>query len=437
MKNNHQNLSSWGNYPKIINNVINYTHGSSLKNIISKYSNFIPFGNGRSYGDSALNKNIINMKPQNYFLHFDDSSGLLHIQAGVLLSEIIDIFINDGWFLKTTPGTKYITVGGAIASDIHGKNHHIDGCFSESVQSFRLMLPNGKILNCSHNENTELFRATCGGMGLTGIILDAKIYLIKINSIFIDQITVKANNLIEIFKAFETYKEIAYSVAWIDCLAKKENIGRGIFMAGSFNDDGDLTYDKKKKFNIPFTFPSFFLNSFTVKIFNWFYYQRVRKSISKSKVSFDSFFYPLDQINNWNKIYGKNGFTQYQFILPLENSYKGLLEILNKISMAKKGSFLAVLKLYSESNENFLSFPMKGYSLALDFKIEKDLFNLLDELDKLVIKYKGRIYLAKDVRVTKENFEVGYPHIEKFRKLRKEYGLNGSLTSLQSIRVGI
>jgi decaprenylphospho-beta-D-ribofuranose 2-oxidase len=430
-------VSSWGNFPKIKNKSFLFFKKKKLKIIVDNNTELIPYGNGRSYGDSALSKNIINVKTYNYFINFDNEKGILHLQAGVLLSEILDIFVPKGWFLKITPGTKLITVGGAIASDVHGKNHHAEGCFSECVEEFNLMLPNGNEVRCSKNENVELFRATCGGMGLTGVILDAKISLKKINSKFISQTTIKTKNLKDTFDAFEKYKDKPYSVAWIDCLAKGSKLGKCLLMVGDFDNDGDLSYQLKKKINIPFNFPSFSLNTLSVKAFNWLYYGKVRKNVSKQKVDIDTFFYPLDSIDNWNRIYGKNGFTQYQFILPKEKSFKGLEEILTAISKSGKGSFLAVLKLYGKANENYLSFPMEGYSLALDFKIEKGLFELLDKLDEIVLKCNGRIYLSKDVRVSKAAFEKGYPLIEKFRELREKYKMNEKFNSLQSKRVKI
>jgi decaprenylphospho-beta-D-ribofuranose 2-oxidase len=427
-------VKSWGNYPK--HNSKYYDFDIDNKSRLFR-GETIPYGNGRSYGDSCLSENIIGFKKWNHFLSFNKNSGLLKIQSGVLLSEIIEVIIPNGWFLKVNPGTKLITVGGAIASDIHGKNHHIEGCFSECVNWFNLLLPSGEILKCSREKNQDLFFSTCGGMGLTGFILEIEIQLKSINSIYINQKTTKTKNLKETFEVFETIKNEPYSVAWIDCLSKGDKIGRSLVMSGDFDDDGNLNYSHKKKLNIPFNFPSFSLNTLTVKIFNFLYYNRVFKKISFQKVEFDSFFFPLDSIRNWNRIYGKKGFTQYQFILPKKESFEGLKSILNEISNSGKGSFLAVLKLYGKENRNYLSFPLEGYSLALDFKIEKGLFELLARLDEIVLKHKGRIYLSKDVRVSKEVFEKGYPQINKFREIRKKYKLNEVFSSLQSKRVGI
>ncbi len=428
-------LNSWGMYPQIDNKKITLKNPKQVQDFIDANEEIIPYGNGRSYGDSALSKNIIYAKLYNNFLGFDDKKGILHIQSGVLLSEIIESYLPQGWFLKVTPGTKLITIGGAIASDIHGKNHHVEGCFSECVEEFKLQLPSGEIKSCKKGD--ELFLATCGGMGLTGLILEAKISLKKVSSQFINQTTIKTKNLKETFEAFEEYKELPYSVAWIDCLASGENIGKCLLMVGDFCDDGKLKYKEKNRLNIPFNFPSFALNNLSVRAFNWLYYNKAPNGVSKQKVGIDSFFYPLDSIKNWNRIYGKNGFTQYQFILPKEKSYDGLKDILQTISDSGKGSFLAVLKLYGKANKNYLSFPREGYSLALDFKIEKGLFELLDALDKIVLRCEGRIYLTKDVRVSKETFEAGYEDIEIFRSLRKKHKMDEKFNSVQSKRLGL
>ena len=273
-------LMSWGMYPKIKNTVFKFSKEEKLKDIINEHDDLIPYGNGRSYGDSALNSHIINIRPKDYFINFDEETGLLHVQAGVLLSEILESYVPRGWFLKVTPGTKLITVGGAIASDIHGKNHHVEGCFSECVENFRIMLANGKVVTCYKDLDPELFKATCGGMGLTGVILDAKIYLKKINSQYIDQTTIKTKNLKETFEAFEEYQDKPYSVAWIDCLAKDKEIGKCLLMVGDFRDDGKLDYKKKSQLSIPCNSPSFALNNLSVRAFNWLYYGKAKDGVS-------------------------------------------------------------------------------------------------------------------------------------------------------------
>ncbi|MBM63917.1 MAG: FAD-linked oxidase [Acidobacteria bacterium] len=429
--------TSWGMYPVVDCQRCTFSDSSSLRVLLDNEKALIPRGNGRSYGDSALNDTVIDVRPHNAILGFTEENGLLHVQAGALLADVLETFVPQGWFLKVTPGTKFITVGGAIASDVHGKNHHVEGCFSECVEEFTIMLPKGQMVTCSPNSSPELFKATCGGMGLTGVILDAKIFLKRINSIHINQTTVKTGNLQETFEAFEAYSGVPYSVAWINCLAKGNALGQSLLLAGDFMDDGALNYTTPRQAHIPFDVPSFAINRFTIQSFNWLYYNKHRKPVSQHRATLNSFFYPLDSIDNWNRIYGSSGFAQYQFILPLETSYQGLKEILTVISQSGRGSFIAVLKLYGHSNANYLSFPLNGYSLSLDFKINQGLFEFLDILDELVLKYMGRLYLTKDVRVSKETFEQGYPHIDRFRQFRQLNDMDKTFQSIQSKRVGI
>jgi FAD/FMN-containing dehydrogenase len=430
-------LTGWGRYPAVDAAPVAFSNPHALAQSLPKVGPLIAFGNGRSYGDSALAPQFLPCRQRDRFLDFDPATGLLTCEAGVLLSEIIATFLPRGWFLKVTPGTKLITVGGAIAADVHGKNHHVDGCFGDTVQSFTLMLDDGRLVRCSREENPELFRATCGGMGLTGIILEASFFLKAVPSNRIEQGTIKTANLDETFAAFERYADWPYSVAWIDCLAKGKDLGRSLLMVGKFAPLGELAYRPRKTKTVPCDFPGFTLNSLSVRAFNALYYAKVRSRISMNFADVDSFFYPLDAINHWNRIYGRKGFVQYQFILPKAHSYAGLQEVLGTIAASGMGSFLAVLKLYGPSNGNPLSFPLEGYSLALDFKIEPGLFALLDRLDRIVLHHGGRIYLAKDARVSRKMFEQGYPQIDAFRQLRASMGLSDTFHSLQSQRLGL
>lgn len=430
-------IHSWGRYPKVkcFWNILRNEKWLKdfLQKLFFKKGTIIPHGNGRSYGDSALNERILWCKYYDNFLEFDREKGILWCQAGVLLSEILEVIVPEGWFLKITPGTKYITLGGAIASDVHGKNHHIDGCFSECVQEMRVMLPDGSIKVCKKRD--ELFHATCGGMGLTGVIIDAKILLKRIKSQKIRQITIKTSNLEETFNVFEQFSNYPYSVAWVDCLTKPPKLGRSIVTLGDFIHDGDLSYNYKKALSIPLTTPSFTINSVSTKLFNNLYYWKAKEG--EEIIDFESFFYPLDKISNWNILYGNKGFLQYQFILPKIKSYDGISEVLERISKSKYYPTLAVLKLYGKQNDNYLSFPMEGYSIALDFKITSGIFQFLDELDKVVLKYGGRFYLSKDARLRREVFEVGYPKLDKFRRFRKETEADNVFQSFQSRRLGL
>lgn len=430
------NLKSWGNFPKIESNIIKFNKNKNLKEIIKTNNKIIIYGNGGSYGDSALGSNVIYREKKNKILSFKKKEGLLHVEAGVLLSEILNEFVPKGWFLKVTPGRKYITVGGAIASDVHGKNHHIDGCFSETLKEFQIMLPNGSLVNCSKKLKPELFKATCGGMGLTGVILSAKIFLKKINSTNLETEIVKTKNLKETFEFFEFNKKKTYSYAWINTSAQSNSTGKGLCTTGEFKNDGCLDFKTKKKISLPDFFPDFFINSLTTKLFNFINYNRFIKKYTKRTISIENFFYPLDTIANWNRIYGKNGFIQYHFILPKKNSLNGMKKILKKILKSEHKSFLAVMKLHKKENKNYLSFPLEGFSLAIDFKIKDGLFNFLKELDKIVLKFNGRIYLTKDSRVNEKVFKQGYPKINDFIKFRKNNKMTEKFQSNQSKRLG-
>jgi len=424
-------ISGWSLFSKINSKKLIFnTELSWNKSLIAK-------GNLRSYGDSALANTHIDMLDYDSFISFDQRKGILVAQSGVLLSDIIEVVVPKGWFPFVVPGTKYITLGGAIAADIHGKNHHKEGCFSSFVESFTLVLPNNKEIICSSSENNELFYATFGGMGLTGVIKDATLRLKKINSTYINQKTYKAMNLKEAFEVFEKVSKSSYSVAWIDCFSHGREIGRSIIMTGEFLDDGQLDFIPKKKINIPFHFPSFIMNPIFIKIFNLLYFNKHIAKVSQRKVDFDSFFFPLDSINNWNRIYGKKGFFQFQFILPKSKSFNGMKKILSSISEAKTGSFLAVLKLYGKSNQNLLSFPMEGYSLALDFKKSKKNIELVNNLTDYVISLGGRVYLAKDSLLTEDQFNKCYKKSKLFRDIRSQFGFNKHLNSNQSIRIGL
>jgi len=434
-------VTNWGNYPHIEAEEFIFNTTSELQQKIQLADSLIARGMGRCYGDSSLNKVIASTLRYKKITGLDLQDGIITCQAGTTLDEILTIVIPEGWFIPVSPGTKFITVGGAIAADIHGKNHHLEGTFSKHVLWLELLIHDGTIIRCSENENVELFRLTCGGMGLTGIILSASFRLKKIESDKMKYEKISASSLNEVMKLFEDSSEWTYSVAWIDCLAKGKSLGRSILMRGE-HAASDVIRNyfskkiKKRIFSVPFYFPEFALNTFTVKAFNEFYYRLSSRKRQHQISSIDSFFYPLDSILNWNKIYGKRGFTQYQFVLPLESSYDGLIEILSCISHSGLGSFLAVLKLFGEENKNILSFPMKGYTLALDFPITKKLFPLLNELDDIVANLGGRVYLAKDMRISKEMLKRMYPRFELFSDGIRKYNPDFRFRSLQSDRAG-
>ncbi|WP_175621429.1 FAD-binding oxidoreductase [Chryseobacterium schmidteae] len=401
-----QKVTNWGNFPIVEKEMKSEDSFRKIKEFVQNHNEIIARGNGRCYGDASLGESIFSTKKLNKFISFDRLNGIIECESGVLLSDVLEISVPQGYFLYVTPGTKFISVGGAIASDVHGKNHHSEGCFSEYVIDFKLMTENGDIIICSKEENSEKFYATIGGMGLTGIILSARFKLKNIETAYIRQESIKAENLDEIFRLFDESESWTYTVAWIDCLQKGKDIGRSILMRGehAFAHELPQKFSKnplrlKKKFSptVPFYFPGFVLNALTVKLFNLLYYKKQTKKELKNIIDYETYFYPLDAINDWNKIYGKSGFIQYQMVIPKENGKEGMKKILETIANSGNGSFLAVLKLFGKNNsEAYNSFPIEGYTLALDFKVNSKLKKLVEQLDQTVQEFGGRIYLTKD-----------------------------------------
>lgn len=439
-----KNIANWGNYPIMETDEKTFSFAEQLSETLMNSDEIIARGNGRCYGDASLAKNTISTLRYDKILSFDTDKGIFECQSGITLDKVLEVIVPKGWFLPVTPGTKFITVGGAVASDVHGKNHHVDGCFSAHVLEMDVLLANGQTLTCSAQTNSDLFWATCGGMGLTGIITRVKFDLKKIETSYIKQKQIKAKNLEEIIELFEKYKHYTYSVAWIDCLKKGKSFGRSILMLGEHAKLEDLDekkrkdplqLPKKKQITFPFTLPSFVLNTLTVRAFNFLFYGKNLKKEINNVVSYEPFFYPLDAILHWNRGYGKKGFVQYQFVLPLE-SKQGLIEILKKISDQGLGSFLAVLKVFGKQDD-LISFPKEGYTLALDFPVRKGLFEFLDQLDEIVLKYGGRLYLSKDARMKPEIFWRGYPTAQKFHDIVKKYNPKYKINSIQAIRLNI
>ena len=435
-------IANWGNYPAMESDEKSFVFDSQLQELIRENEGFIPRGNGRCYGDASLGNKTISTLKYDKILSFDTQNGIFDCQSGITLDNVLEVIVPKGWFLPVTPGTKFITIGGAVGSDVHGKNHHVDGSFSNHIIEMNLILANGETIACSPEMNGDLFEATCGGMGLTGMITRVKFRLKKIESSYIKQKQIKAENLEEVIRLFDEYKHYTYSVAWIDCLKKGNHFGRSILILGehaTLNDlnekqkQAPLQLPKKKQITFPFNLPSWVLNSFTVKAFNFLYYSKNTKKELNNVVSYEPFFYPLDAILHWNRGYGKKGFVQYQFVLPLE-AKQGLIEILHRISDKGLGSFLAVLKVFGDQ-QSIISFPKEGYTLALDFPVREGLFEFLDELDQVVLKYGGRLYMSKDARMKPEVLVAGYPELNKFKEIVKKYNPAGKIRSIQSDRL--
>lgn len=430
-------LSGWGRYPCLDAEVSFPQSITQCTSALLGHEGLIARGLGRSYGDSSLAGHVLNTRYLNHFLDFEAATGLLRCAAGVTLDEILRIFVPRGWFLPVTPGTRFVSVGGAIASDVHGKNHHVDGTFTQHVRELELLLGNGEHVMASWQHNPELFHATCGGMGLTGLILSASIQLKPIGASDIIETTIKARSLAAVLDAFEAHRTATYSVAWIDCLAHGNHLGRSLLMLGEHADTGALTVLSDRIIPVPIDMPAKLLNQITVKAFNALYYGKTLCARHTRRVPFEPFFYPLDKLAHWNRLYGKAGFVQYQFVLPQAAGLAGLRTVLERIAQSGRGSFLAVLKVLGPANDHYLSFPIEGYSLALDFKAEPRVFTLLDELDRIVLDHGGRLYLAKDARMSEAIFKASYPQWQQFEQIRARYHAHGKFASAQSRRLGL
>lgn len=432
-------IHGWGRTPVVDAEVVLPHSTSETVAALAKSGNqtVIARGLGRSYGDSALNSHIISSNYLNLLLDFDAANGKVRCGAGVSLADLLETFLPRGWFLPVTPGTRFVTVGGAIASDVHGKNHHISGCFSECVDEFKIAVASGELLTCSRTENADLFHATCGGMGLTGVIVETSFTLARVSGSLIQLQTVKCADLRETFDAIDSSASASYSVAWTDCLATGNALGRSLVMTGEHTNEGALDAIASLPLPVPCDLPAWVLNRWSIKAFNALYYRQGLAKRESRRVHYTNFFYPLDGLANWNRLYGRQGFTQYQFVVPKAAGFAAIKSILGKIAASGRGSFLSVLKLLGPENNNLLSFPMEGYTLALDFKMNAEIPRLLDELDAMVLDHGGRIYLTKDCRLGIQAFRHGYPHWEAFEAVRAKYGAAGKFGSLQSRRIGL
>lgn len=393
----------------------------------------ICFGNGRSYGDVCLNPagTVWQMRGLNRFIHFDNNTGLLRCQAGVLLQDIQRALVPQGWMLPVTPGTQLITVGGAIANDVHGKNHHKLGSFGEHVRALSLLRTDGTLLQCSPAGNSTMLKATLGGLGLTGIILEAELQLRKVNSQWLTTDTIPFQSLDRFFELADTSEQDwEHTVAWIDCLSGSSGHDtRGIFLRANHNAGANeqKSADQQtgqspagRKPGVPFTPPLSLVNRLSLRPFNELYYRMQARKQGHGSSHYESFFYPLDAVKDWNKMYGPRGFYQYQCVVPSRTSREAIASLLDNIRQSGEGSFLAVLKtLGNRSEQGLLSFPMQGATLALDFpNRSRSTLALFERLDAIVSEHGGRIYAAKDARMPRSLFESGYPRLPEFLPFR-------------------
>jgi FAD/FMN-containing dehydrogenase len=440
-------LAGWGRYPRHTTDFVTDIGRATVSTSFNRVG-AIPRGNGRAYGDAAVGEQTtVSTRGLDRMRSFDPVTGRLSVEAGVLLADILAAFVHRGWFPPVVPGTKFVTVGGMIATDVHGKNHHCQGGFGDHVESLELLLPDGRSVTCSATENEDLFSATIGGMGLTGLILEAAFRLRPIETGWMRQRTIVAPDLDSAISALQDTTSATYSVAWIDCLSRGPSLGRSLIYAaehatreelGSLQPGSPLFPPARQgSLGVPLDLPSWTLNRFSVAAFNEVYFRHGKaRGDAPRLVPWEPYFFPLDSIADWNRIYGSRGFVQHQCVIPADRARGALSEILERISSVGNASFLAVLKLLGHGH-GMLSFPMEGFTLALDLPVSPATFRLLAEVDEVVAAAGGRLYLAKDARQSRAMFEGGYPGLASFRDIRRAIGSEGRVASRLSTRLGI
>lgn len=439
-----QRLSGWGNAPTADCTSFRPEKQRDLVAILNEHStSVIARGLGRSYGDAALQPDgVIRCERLNHFIEFDIIKGTVCAQAGVSLAEIMELSIPRGWFPPVLPGTRHVTIGGAFACNVHGKNHWRDGDFAEHVESIRITLASGENVLCSPSERKDLFWATAGGMGMTGIITEVTLRLRQIASASLMTTNYKVNSIDDMIAAFEHYREQSdYMVGWIDHMAKGDAIGRGVFEAANHMPTGIGTplsefVSMHTRFSVPFYIPSFVLNRYSMALYNKWRFRRYSEERQKEAVIFDGFFHPLDSIGHWNRLYGKRGFFQYQCLIPeIPDAAKNIRILLAALQRQGLFSFLAVIK-YHRQGKGPMTFPVAGYSLAFDFPNTARVRKILPQINRWIAEHGGRVYLAKDALLTADVFDVMYQnHAQEWKSTIKKIDPDSRFTSLMSERL--
>ena len=404
-------------------------------------------GLGRSYNNAAQCAGgvVISTTRLNRIIGLDPATGLVTCEAGVSLEQLMVAGLPAGWFVPVSPGTRQVTVGGAIAADVHGKNHHVAGSFARHVRSFDILLPGGELRTVTEGSDPELFWATAGGMGLTGLVVRAVIQLKRVATSRLRVDTVRTADIDETMATLAEHDRVfGYTVAWSDSLARGASLGRSVITSGDFAAPADLppeadpfAFRPGARLGVPAWFPPGLVNRYTVALANEAWYRKAPRSRQGELQTIGTFFHPLDGIRNWNRVYGPGGFRQYQYALPFgqEAAVRRSFEL---VSRARAASFVTVLKRFGEGDPGFLSFPAPGWTLALDVPARTPgLAGLLGALDRLVVEAGGRVYLAKDSRVPPDVLAEMYPRLAEFKKLRAEFDPDGMLASDLSRRLGL
>ncbi len=413
-------VSSWGRLSADEHDVIDaYSPAQIALELARAGEPLIPYGLGRSYGDVCLNPGarMVRMHGMARFLAFDQATGLLTCEAGVTLADISSTFIPRGWRLGVVPGTEQVTVGGAIANDVHGKSHHVHGAFSRQVERLWLLRSDEGLMEVSRAATPDLFAATVGGIGLTGVITAAELRLIPVASEWIDAETIPFEGIAEFEQLSDASGDWENTVSWIDCLSGREV--RGLFTRGNVADVGSGP-SAGRRLAVPMSPPMSAINGVSLKVFNNAYFALGKRNAGRTIQHYREFFFPLDRISDWNRIYGPRGFFQYQSVIPPSEAVAATREMLDAIRDSGQGSFLAVLKRFGAiPSEGMLSFPMEGTTIALDFpNAGPRTHELFARLDAIVLDAGGRLYMAKDARMSREMFQAGYPRAAEFAQWR-------------------
>jgi decaprenylphospho-beta-D-ribofuranose 2-oxidase len=451
-----KDLAGWGRVPVVPADAARPETLADARRAVTKARDLhmpvLAHGLGRSYGDAALVRDgrVIVTRRLDRMLDFDPNSGWLRAEAGVSYEDILNTFVPRGFFPPVTPGTKFVTLGGALACDVHGKNHHHDGCFSNHVRAFDLLLASGETIRVTRETEPDIFRATVGGLGLTGLILAVEVRLVPIASPLIAMESVRVGSLDEFFAVSKESTDFTHTVSWIDCLAGGSRLGRGIFMRGRHAPAwtepptgfgarlGALREAIAPMLGVPFDAPNGLLNRATIATFNEAYFRRHPRGVKVSTSHYEPFFYPLDAVANWNRVYGRRGFYQYQNVLPPDPDNRAIRAVLEAIASSGMASFLAVLKEFGPTDNGGLSFPRPGVTLALDFPNHGEkLARLFDRLDAITLEAGGRVYLAKDARLPRDTFRRMYPGWEAWKNTRDALDPNHLFQSELGRRLGL